>query len=243
MRSVLYRFPDLDEFEQMVHAAGVEAEFGVPPGETVEDGEWVLAIFELGAARRATSAAGWGATSPEGARLVFEPRDVKRLAEFVARTGALEAASAAPKSGGRVSRPSLTERSAPPNPRVLIVDDDPDIREVVSAMLEAVGLTVVAVESGEDALDCVVSEAFNLLVLDWNLPRMSGLELCRTLRKDPGLTALPVLFLTANASSQEHGRGLRQWGGRLCRQALPRAGAGGPHLQSAAARTESSRLV
>jgi two-component system, OmpR family, phosphate regulon response regulator PhoB len=214
VRSVLYRFPDLDEFEKMVHAAGVEAEFGVPPGETVEDGEWVLAIFELGAARRATSAAGWGATSPEGARLVFEPRDLKRLAEFVAREGALDGGSGpgSPENArerspiapsGRISRPTLTERAAPPSPRVLIVDDDPDIREVVSAMLEAVGLTVVAVESGEDALDCVVSEAFDLLVLDWNLPRMSGLELCRTLRKDPGLAALPVLFLTANASSQD----------------------------------------
>jgi two-component system phosphate regulon response regulator PhoB len=70
-------------------------------------------------------------------------------------------------------------------------------------MLEAVGLTVVAVESGEDALDRVLSEAFDLLVLDWNLPSMTGLDLCRALRKDPGLASLPVLFLTANASSQD----------------------------------------
>ncbi len=190
---MVYRFPDLDEFERIVHAAGVEAEFGVPPGDVVEDGEWVLAIFELGPARRATSAAGRGATSPDGARLVFEPRDIKRLAEF----GAREARLSAEGSPGRASRPSLTD------PRVLIVDDDPDIREVVSAMLEAVGLTVMAVESGEDAIERLVSEAFDLLVLDWNLPRMTGIELCRTLRKDPGLAAMPVLFLTANASSQD----------------------------------------
>jgi two-component system, OmpR family, phosphate regulon response regulator PhoB len=89
------------------------------------------------------------------------------------------------------------------DPRVLIVDDDPDIREVVSVMLEAVGLRVVAVESGEVALERIAREPFDLLVLDWNLPRMTGLDLCRALRKDPALATLPVLFLTANASSQD----------------------------------------
>jgi two-component system phosphate regulon response regulator PhoB len=202
VRSVLYRFPDLDDFERAAHAAGVEAELALPPGESVDEGEWVLAIFELGPGRRATSAAGRGAMSPEGARLVFEPRDVKRLAEF-----GLGPARAVPSRPTRGSRPSLTDLAIagapPPSPRVLIVDDDPDIREVVAAMLEAVGLVVTAVESGEDALARVVSEAFDLLVLDWNLPRMTGLELCRILRKTPALVGLPVLFLTANASSQD----------------------------------------
>jgi two-component system phosphate regulon response regulator PhoB len=202
VRSVLYRFPDLDEFERAVHAAGVEAEFAAPPGVSVDEGEWVLAIFELGPGRRATSAAGRGAVSPEeGARLVFEPRDLKRLAEFAAK----EAQNAPPAivsettydGTRRASRPSL------PSARVLIVDDDPDIREVVAAMLEAVGLVVVAVESAEDALDRVLAEAFDLLVLDWNLPGMTGLDLCRTIRQKPALASLPVLFLTANASSQD----------------------------------------
>jgi two-component system phosphate regulon response regulator PhoB len=86
---------------------------------------------------------------------------------------------------------------------VLIVDDDPDIREVVAAMLEAVGLVVTAAGSAEEALDRVHLEAFDLLVLDWNLPKMTGLDLCRILRKEPDHASLPVLFLTANASSQD----------------------------------------
>ncbi len=94
-------------------------------------------------------------------------------------------------------------RAVPGEPRVLIVDDDPDIRDVVSVMLEAVGLRVVAVESGEDALERIAREPFDLLVLDWNLPRMTGLDLCRALRRDPAQASLPVLFLTANASSQD----------------------------------------
>jgi two-component system phosphate regulon response regulator PhoB len=194
VRCVLYRFPDLDAFERVVHAAGTEAELAVPPGETVEDGEWVLAIFELGPARRATSAAGRGSSSPEGARLTFEPRDMQRLVEFSAR----EAKNVPPpEAAGRGSRPTL------PSGRVMIVDDDPDIRGVVAAMLEAVGLTVIAVESGEEALDRIAQEACDLMVLDWNLPRMTGLDLCRALRKDPAYEALPVLFLTANASSHD----------------------------------------
>ena len=86
---------------------------------------------------------------------------------------------------------------------VYIVDDDPDIRDVVSVMLQAVGLAVVAVESGELALERVRAEPFDLMVLDWNLPRMNGLDVCRTLRNDPALALLPVLFLTANAASQD----------------------------------------
>lgn len=195
MRCVLYRFPDLDAFARVVDAAGIEAELALPPGETVDDGEWVLAVFELGPARRAASAAGRGWSSPDGAKLTFEPRDMERLQHFAAR----EAKSLPPpaEGAGRGSRPTL------PSGRVMIVDDDPDIRGVVATMLQAVGLTVIAVESGEEALDRIALEACDLLVLDWNLPRMTGLDLCRALRKDPSYEALPVLFLTANASSQD----------------------------------------
>jgi two-component system phosphate regulon response regulator PhoB len=187
VRSVLYRFPDLDEFERVVHTAAAEAEIGLPPGEAVDDGEWVLAIFELGPGRRATSAAGRGISSPEGARLLFEPRDLQRLTAF------------ATQEAGRYS----DHGHEPGQGRLLIVDDDPDIRDVVSAMLEAVGLSVTAVESAEEALEHVAREPVDLLLVDWNLPRMTGVDLCRTLRKDPRHASLPVLFLTAHASSQD----------------------------------------
>ncbi|AKT43954.1 response regulator transcription factor [Chondromyces crocatus] len=227
MRSVLYRFPDLEQFEQVLQGAELDAELdlGVPAGVTVDDGEWVLAIFELGSSGRATSAAARVAISPEGARLNFEPRDWLRLAHF-ARTEAprpssqvdseelfrepatpapgsstsARRSSAPPRPQGAGLRPS---RPPPPNARVLIVDDDPDIRELVAVMLEAVALRVSSVSSAEDALARVRDEAFDLVVLDWNLPRMSGLELCRLLRREPNLSEIPVLFLTANAASQD----------------------------------------
>jgi two-component system phosphate regulon response regulator PhoB len=87
--------------------------------------------------------------------------------------------------------------------RVLLVDDDADIRDVVGAMLEAVGLIVEPVTSAEDALERVRETHFDLLVLDWNLPGMTGLELCRTVRREPNLATLPVLFLTAHSSSKD----------------------------------------
>jgi two-component system phosphate regulon response regulator PhoB len=221
VRSILYRFPDLGEFERTMGTADdSECELGLPAGEIAEDGEWILAIFELGSTRRATSAAGRAVASPDAAHLVFEPRDWQRLVDFARRAAALaqtmpppSEAETPPASSVDVDRAPTTARSPGSGrpsrrpsglgARVLIVDDDPDIREVVAAMLEAVDLIVVAAGSAEEALERVRLETFDLLVLDWNLPKMTGLDLCRILRKEPEHASLPVLFLTANASSQD----------------------------------------
>jgi len=85
----------------------------------------------------------------------------------------------------------------------MIVDDDPDIRDVVAAMLEAVGLVAASVGSAEEALEKVRDEPCDLMVLDWNLPKMTGIDLCRALRSEPSCASMPILFLTANASSQD----------------------------------------
>ncbi len=217
MRSVVYRFPELDAFELAVSEAHDSA-LALPPGEVVEDGEWVLAIFELGPARRATSAAGQGDATPEGPGLVFEPRDVERLAAFGRETArrliegrdAREPSrwgSAPPKPPAEGSGSGGPEPSrllpAPSLPRVLVVDDDPDIREVVGAMLEAVGLAVCAVSSGEEALEHLAGEPYDLVVLDWNLPGRSGLDVCKKLRRAKPTGRIPILFLTAHAASQD----------------------------------------
>ncbi len=240
MRSVLYRFPDLTEFERMMSGAeDGECELGLPAGETVDDGEWILAIFELGVTRRATSAAARAVVSPDGACLIFELRDWTRLVQFAqteARSAPQPAFSMGLSAIPSLALPTLDAPPAPPPPapaepptsadappdtarspvvtqksirpsgagsRVLIVDDDPDIRDVVSAMLEAVGLIVSQAQSAEEALERIRVEAFDLLVLDWNLPKMTGLDLCRLIRREVALASLPVLFLTANASSQD----------------------------------------
>lgn len=87
--------------------------------------------------------------------------------------------------------------------RVLLVDDDSDLREVVAAMLEAVGLEVVPAASAEEALELARGDAPDLVVLDWNLPMMSGLEMLKVVRADSLLSGMPILFLTAHAATQD----------------------------------------
>jgi two-component system phosphate regulon response regulator PhoB len=99
-------------------------------------------------------------------------------------------------------RPTSWPPRAGRGARILVVDDDPDIRAVVAAMLAAVGLIVTTKESAEDALVAITQETFDLIVLDWNLPKMTGIDLCRAIRRDKHIK-LPVLFLTANASSRD----------------------------------------
>lgn len=209
MRSVLYRFPDLDAFERLAREATLDPEFPLPPGETADDGEWVLAIFELGPGRRATSAAGRAAAAEDGTRLLFEPRDVRRLLMFAAAEARSAPAVTAPSrlaSDEAVDATRLVPGSRPgpaAPPRVLLVDDDPDVRDVSAAMLESVGLSVASVDSAEAALARLAVDPFDLLVLDWSLPKMSGLDLCRAVRADAALARLPVLFLTANAAARD----------------------------------------
>jgi two-component system phosphate regulon response regulator PhoB len=225
LRNLVYRFKDTRAFAHALRAG--DQELPIPPGESVADGEWVLAIFEVGTSRRATASAARGLSGGPGAEpvLAFERRDWERLVDFAeAGSTATRASepvippetptqpslpdlpSAAPAAS---SRPSFTHwrKSDPfaqgPNARVLLVDDDQDIREVVGAMLDAVGLTVEASTSAEEALERVRATPFDLLVLDWNLPGMTGIELCRLIRRDASLSTLPVLFLTAHASSRD----------------------------------------
>ncbi len=193
-----------------------EQELPLPAGETVGDGEWVLALFEIGPKKRATAAAGRGVPSEAGEppMLAFERRDWDRLVLF-ADAGSAKMRATTPKPPPPSSRaPARTSQSsarlratttAAPGrvARILVVDDDRDIREVVSAMLDAVGLAVEAAPSAEEALERVRKSAYDLLVLDWNLPGMTGVELCRVIRRDTRLAALPVLFLTAHASSRD----------------------------------------
>ena len=93
-------------------------------------------------------------------------------------------------------------------PRVLVVEDDAAIAELVRYNLEAEGLQCTVAASGEEAELQVAEDSFDLIVLDWMLPGLSGIELCRRLRARPETRQLPIIMLTARGEESERVRGL-----------------------------------
>lgn len=83
--------------------------------------------------------------------------------------------------------------------RVLIADDDADIRELVRFKLQQVGHEVVATADGDAALEAARTDSFDLALLDVMMPRRTGLEVVEALRADPATASLPVILLTAKA--------------------------------------------
>lgn len=226
MRSVTYRFDDLEAFRAALLAAEGQ-ELVVPVGQQVHDGEWVLALFEFGGTRRATAAAGKGVLWDDdgGHALVFERRDWERLLAFAAPHRLLTPAPPEPAADDPLRRtqtwevrrpaedvveppiedPTIVQPRRPSSAgaRVLIVDDDDDLRDVIGAMLETVGLLPTAAPSAEDAWPVLLGECPDLLVLDWNLPGETGIALCRRIRQQASLAHLPVLFLTAHSATSD----------------------------------------
>ena len=84
--------------------------------------------------------------------------------------------------------------------KVLVVDDIMSMRNIVKRALLEIGYQDIHdAFNGEDALEKLKSGGFGLVLLDWNMPVMSGIELLRIIRADAALQALPVLMITAEA--------------------------------------------
>jgi len=94
------------------------------------------------------------------------------------------------------------------NDKILIVEDEPDILNLVSYHLGQSGFSVVLAEDGEQALSAVEQDAIGLVILDLMLPGISGLEVCRLLKQSPRTKDIPVLMLTARAEEVDRIVGL-----------------------------------
>jgi two-component system, OmpR family, phosphate regulon response regulator PhoB len=81
--------------------------------------------------------------------------------------------------------------------RILVIEDEPDIREVVEFNLRREGFRVSGAETAEEGLEKIQSEFPDAVLLDLMLPGMSGLDLCRQLKANPDLRAIPVIMVTA----------------------------------------------
>jgi len=92
--------------------------------------------------------------------------------------------------------------------RILVVDDEPDLLELVRVNLGQAGFTVDTAETGNQALERVRRGAPDLIILDLMLPDLSGTEVCRRVRSDAGLEDIPIIMLTARSDEVDRVVGL-----------------------------------
>jgi len=92
--------------------------------------------------------------------------------------------------------------------RILVVDDEPDVLELVVYHLEKEAYRVDVADTGDKALKMARENLPSLLVLDLMLPGINGLEICRLLKRDPKTRDIPILMLTARAAEEDRIKGL-----------------------------------
>ena len=93
-------------------------------------------------------------------------------------------------------------------PTVLLVEDEPAQREVLAYNLEAEGFVVQRATNGEEALMLVAENPPDLILLDWMMPHVSGLEVCRRLKMRSETRAIPIIMLSARSEEVDKVRGL-----------------------------------
>ena len=93
-------------------------------------------------------------------------------------------------------------------PHVLIVEDEAAQREVLAYNLEAEGFRITRAENGEEALLCVAEDAPDVMVLDWMMPNLSGIEVCRQMKTRTETRGIPIIMLSARSEEVDKVRGL-----------------------------------
>jgi two-component system, OmpR family, phosphate regulon response regulator PhoB len=223
LRSVIFRYGDIASLSEAL--SETRGSLPLPEGETVSDGEWVLAIFEIGSRRRATATAARGVRAAGDTHLAFERRDWDRLVGFVAARSehiriAPPTSSArvpvAPKAPSIIEAPPRSRRfdDIPPSPpiessrlpfgaRVLLVDDDGATGNELRAMLAEMGLIVELVATTAVAEERMSAQAFDAIVLDLHRPGCNCRAFVGKLRADARVADIPVLFLSAEPTSRD----------------------------------------
>ena len=91
--------------------------------------------------------------------------------------------------------------------KILIAEDDDEIRALIMFKLTTAGFEVSGVGDGESAVEMAESIFPDLVILDWMMPRMNGIDACLALRKNPTFSALPIILLTAKGQEADVDRG------------------------------------
>ena len=93
-------------------------------------------------------------------------------------------------------------------PKIIIVEDDPDILELLHFNLEKEGYQTFRTENGEQAVILAQKQSPDLILLDLLLPGIDGLEVCRRLKRDPALQHIPIIMVTAKGEEMDRVVGL-----------------------------------
>ena len=92
--------------------------------------------------------------------------------------------------------------------RALIVEDEKSLLELLKFNFVKDGFAIDTATDGETALEKILYKAPDILILDWMLPKLSGIELCRRIRKNKELKNLPIIMLTARGEEEDRLKGL-----------------------------------
>ncbi len=92
--------------------------------------------------------------------------------------------------------------------KILLVEDDPSLTELICYNLEQEGYEVIVEMDGEEGLISAQANTPDLILLDWMLPNLSGIEICRRIRRDKTTQNIPVIMLTARSEENDRIRGL-----------------------------------
>ena len=91
---------------------------------------------------------------------------------------------------------------------ILVVEDEPSQREVMVYNLEAEGYRVTCADNGDDAMLVIAEDMPDVIVLDWMMPHLSGIEVCLQIKSNPDTRAIPVIMLSAKSEEVDRVRGL-----------------------------------
>jgi DNA-binding response OmpR family regulator len=93
-------------------------------------------------------------------------------------------------------------------PKIVIAEDEPDIRELITFTLQFAGFEVIPTSNGAEALEATQREVPDLVMMDVRMPKMTGYEACRAMKADPNIQHIPVIFLSAKGQESEIKEGL-----------------------------------
>ena len=91
--------------------------------------------------------------------------------------------------------------------KIMVIDDEVDIARLLVAELEAAGFSASFADNGEEGMEKVRKEKPDLLLLDWKLPDMEGIDICRILKSEEETEYLPIIMLTAQSSEKDKIKG------------------------------------